>query len=523
MILQIITRSLALSCCCVLALQAEVGVESGEAPDLLRIEDAIDQALSHNLGLIAARYNPPDARDAVIIEESVFDPAFFGSMSTSESLAAASSSSLDSASVPESETRRAGLGVDQRIVTGATVTLDSNITRNRSNNNAARNPDYSTDVGLSLRQPLLKDAWSRVNLAPLARAQASADQSIFKLRSDVLDVIADTEIAYWNLAYAKAARALTASSIKLAENLLEENRERERLGLVTPLEVLQAETELVNQQDGIIEADRAIEDAKDALRRVIGSDSFLDPLPDDIRVLPLPDSMEKLRPMDAVVRDTILSDADAMAQEKVIEVERINQLLAQDETRPDLDLTAGVDYRGRDDNGSDAYRGALNGDGYAWNVGLELRVPWGFRDARARARQAGRGVERATVELYDLKQQKALAARMAWRAAKAGAERIEVARKALDLNQESFEQERARYGSGVVAYRQVLEAQRDFDQARSNYLSALIDTLRAKVRLSRVDGTILARHGFDWSLVDRLAEAPDLETHPILKEIEKNP
>jgi outer membrane protein TolC len=491
-----------------------------EQTDVLPLEAAIDQALAHNLGLITARYRPANAQDDVIIEEAAFDPELFGSVSMRERQAAASGSSLDSTSVPESEDRTARVGVDKRLSTGATVTVDSNINRSSSNNNAARNPDYSTDVGLSLRQPLLKDAWSRVNLAPLARAKATASQSVFQLRSDVLDVMAETEIAYWNLAYAKASRALIVSSLELAENLLEENRERERLGLVTPLEVLQSETELLNQQEAIIQAERAIEDAEDALRRVMGNASFLDSLEGDITVFGIPQKLPELRPIAAVVSDTILSDADAMAQERAIEVARINALLARDETRPDLDATAGVDYLGRDDEGRSAYRGAYNADGYSWNVGLELRFPWGFRDARAQVRQAERNFERETVELYDLKQQKALAARNAWRAVHSGQKRIEVTRKALALNEESFEQERARYGSGLTAYRQVLEAQRDFDSARGNFLSAQIETLRAIVRLSRVDSTILQRNGFTWDKVDALSEAPNLNDHPLLEEID---
>ena len=332
-------------------------------------------------------------------------------------------------------------------------------------------------------------------------------------------MISNKEIAYWNLAFTQAELTLIASSINLAENLLEENRERERLGLVTPLEVLQAEAELVNQQEDVIQAERAIEDAQDVLRELMGSVSFLDDLSGDVAVRPLPAELSILRPMAVVVRDTILSDSDAQAQERAIEVQHINKILAEDDTRPDLDLTARVNYTGRDSDGERAYRDAYNAAGYDWNVGLELRFPLGFREARANVRKADRNLERETVRLYAIKQQKALAARSAWRAVNAGQKRIEVTRTALRLNQETFEQARARYGAGLVAYRQVLEAQRDFDQARSNYLSAMIDTLRATVRLSRVDGTILARNGFTWEMMEALSEAPDLKTHPILKEI----
>jgi len=502
--------------------QVDAAASADSAADVLELQAAIDQALAFNLGLATARYRPANAREEILIEESAFDPTWFGAASLQEQQAAAAASTLDSASTPQSESRQARIGLDQRLSTGATVSLESDLGRRASNNNAARNPDYGSSVGLSLRQPLLRDAGTRVNLAPLARARLSLDQSIFELRSAILDVIAETEIAYWNLAAARADAALIGSSIELATNLLEENRERERLGLVTPLEVLQAETELINQQEQLIRAEQAIDDAQDSLRRVMGSSSFLKNLDADaLPVRALPTAMPALRPLDTVVQDTILSDADARAQEKAVEVQRINQLLAEDATRPDLSLVGGIDYLGRDSDGLTAYEGAYQADGYSWSLGLELRVPWGFREAKARSRQATRNVERETIVLYDLKQQKALAARNAWRAARTGLKRIEVTSQALRLNEEAFEQERARYGSGLVAYRQVLEAQRDFDQARSNYLAAIIDTTRASVRLSRVDGTILERNGFTWEVLDPLSRAtPQLEDHPLLMPIE---
>jgi len=479
----------------------------------LPLRAAIASALEYNLGLRIAAYAPANALDSVEIEEAQFDPSLFGSASLQERQSAASSSSLDNASIPESENRRASAGIDKRFSTGATVTVDSAINRSLSNNNAARNPDYGSDVGFSIRQPLLKDAWSTVNLAPLARAKVTAERSIFELRSDVLDLVLDTEIAYWNLAYTRADRALTASSLALAENLLEENSERERLGLVTPLEVLQAEAEVLNQQEATIQAERAIEDAQDTLRRAMGQTDFIETITDEVIVTSLPETMEPLRPIGDVVKDTVLSDVDAKAQERRIEVERINRILAQDETRPDLDLTAGVTYLGRDQDGNTAYRGAYNADGYDWAVGLEVRMPWGFREARARARQADRNLEQATLQLYDIKQEKALAARIAWRSASAGLKRIEVTRAAMVLNEEAFEQERARFGSGLVPYRSVLEAQRDFDRAKSNYLLSLIETLRASVRLSRVDGTLFARNGLDWDTVEPYTQltAPTVE------------
>ena len=484
-----------------LALFIITGILSAEDAEL-PLRAAIASALEHNLDLRIATYAPVNALDSVAIEEARFDPSLFASTSLQERKSAARSSALDDDVIPKSDNRRVRAGIDKRFSTGATLTLDSSTTRSYSNNNAARNPDYGSDVGLVIRQPLLKDAWSTVNLAPLARAKVTAERSLFELRSEVLDLVLNTEIAYWNLAYTRADKALIASSLALAENLLEENGERERLGLVTSLEVLQAEAEFLNQQEAIIQADRAIEDARDVLRHAMGQTDFMQTISGDILVTSLPDRMEPLRPIGEVVKDTVLSGVDAKVQERRVEVERINRILAQDKTRPNLDLTAGVTYLGRDQDGNTAYRGAYNADGHDWTLGLEVRMPWGFRDARARARQAERSLESATLQLYNIKQEKALAARKAWRSASAGFKRIEVTRASVVLNEEAFEQERARYGSGLVPYRSLLEAQRDYDRSKSNYLQSIIETLRATVRLSRVDGTLLARNGLDWNAVE---------------------
>lgn len=474
--------------------------------DDLSLNRAIATALENNLGLRISSLEPGNAFDSIEIEEARFDPSLFGNASLSERQSAARDSALDNAATPQSENRRARAGVEKLFSTGATVSVDSSINRNSSNNNAARNPDYASDVGLSLRQPLLRGAWSTVNLAPLARAKVNAQRSLFELRSDVLDLVLETEIAYWNLAFARADRALIASSLKLAQNLLEENKERERLGLVTPLEVLQAEAEILNQQEAIIQAERAIEDAEDALRRAMGEVDFSGPITNTFNVDSLPEWIDTLRPMDAVVLDTLKNDDDAKAQERRIEVERINRMLAEDATRPNLDLTAGVNYLGRDIRGAEAQRGALRADGSDWNVGLEVRLPWGFREEKARERQAARNLEQSELQLADIKQEKALAARNAWRSANAGLKRIEVTRAALALNEKTFEQERARFGSGVVPYRNVLEAQRDLDRSQSNYLSSIIETLRATVRLSRVDGSLFERNGLSWNITGAFAQ-----------------
>ncbi|MEC7274393.1 MAG: TolC family protein [Verrucomicrobiota bacterium] len=492
-------------------------------PKILPLQHAISTALEHNLGLRIAAVATANAMDSVQIESAAFDTEIFGSFSSQARQSAATNSTLDSALLPESDNRRARLGVDKRFATGTVATVNSSINRRDSNNNAVRNPDYGAEVSLLIRQPLLKGAWTKINLAPVARAKVNAERSLFELRSDVLDLLLETEIAYWNLAYAKADCALITSSLALAENLLDENTERERLGIVTPLEVLQAKAEVLNRKENIIQAERLIQDSEDNLRRYMGEADLISESTGNIVVSDLPKALGALRPMQEVLHDTLFSDVEAKAQERRIEVERINRVIAQDATRSELDLTARLSYLGRDNDGRGAYKGAYNRDGYDWNVGVEIRIPWGFRESRIRARQATRNLEKASLQLYDIKQEKALAARSAWRSVATGLKRIEVTRSAMEINEQAFLQERARYGSGLVAYRSVLEAQRDFDLAKSKYLKSFIETLRAVVRLGRVDGTLLSRNGFSWNTAKSESKITASHVVPLVNKISKSP
>ena len=133
----------------------------GIAEPTLALEEALAEALENNLDLVISRFGPEDARDDLIAAESQFDWELFSLTELSERQAAAASSSLDSALAPESENRRLWAGAEKDLSTGGLVTLDAGINRSATNNNAARNPDYGSDVGVRIRQPLLGGAWGR--------------------------------------------------------------------------------------------------------------------------------------------------------------------------------------------------------------------------------------------------------------------------------------------------------------------------------------------------------------------------
>ena len=477
-----------------------------DAPRELSLREAVNRALEQNLGLIVERYQPGLFEDEITVAQSQFDPSIRIRSNANEELSPLASSTLEGAAQPESDFRRFSVVVDKKISTGGTVELITSMNRSETNSTFATiNPDYFSEIAISLEQPLLNGAGRKVNLAPIARAKAAHSQSLLELRRRAFNVLANIEINYWNVAYAVARKALQESSIEVAEQLLEETEEKERLGLATQVDVLQASANLASRREAVILASQAIDDAVDRLYSSMGELRTRNPALD---VYPLPESEITVPDFDLTYKKARELDLDMQIQKEVINQREIDVTVARNNKLPDLDLTVSGGYLGRDTDGSSSYGNAFDGDGYAWSAGLEFNVPWGNREDRTRHRQTKRILEREEVRLDDIEQDMLRSLRSAWRAVAAGKERLEANQFSVEVNEERFDKERAQLEAGISTFRVVLEAQEDLDEARLRHLDARIDSIRAVVQLTRLDGTILERNGFIWQDLDRLTETP---------------
>ncbi len=488
------------------------------APMQLTLREAIDLALEKNLGLSITRYSPGISLDTLTVAEAAFDPTINASLTADESGSPPSSSlSGVSSGRAVNADQQFNLSVDKRFTYGTEVSLGTRLNRATTNSsNALLNPDYSTRLGLSFRQPLLSGFGQTVNLADVTKARIGLRSSRLEVRREVLDLIADVEMAYWNLAAARQRQALYISNLRLAKSLLEENLERERVGLATRLDVLQAEASLAARSEDVILAQETADNAEDGLRSVLGvlySES-LNPL----AVEPLPENDPELPEFRDSVTGALSSDMDSQIQLELIDQLGVDVKVANNNTLPDLDLYAGAGVLGRESSADYSYKSAFESKGYDWNVGLEFSMPWGMRAQEARLRSSVRSVYRAETRLAEIQQELMRRLRLAWRSIASGRERLATTRASLRLNEESFEQERARYDAGLSNFRNVLEAQRDFDNAKLRHLAALYDLRQAVVLLARLDGRLLARHGFNWDEVDDGTQTPPTPIAPLSEE-----
>jgi outer membrane protein TolC len=459
---------------------------------------AINAALESNFSFRIAALDPEIARQGVTRAESAFDSELFASGRVSQS---EQSTTFSQTLGTSSDNRNWLVGARKRLAYGTTVTAQTNLDRRDSNAGVnTSNLSQAADISLSVRQPLLRGFGRDVNLAQVEGAQAGLAASEQSFRDTVLQVLAETERAYWAVARLQEQLALNESSLEVAEALLKEARERLRVGVVTQIEVLQAEAARAERLEEIIETRRNLGDALDLLYLYMGAVPAASALSMDAgpRVAEMAD--EAGSPPDfAEILELALREDPVLAQQEALIAQREWDITsARSDTRPTLDLVLSGAYTGVDDRYADeAFEGALARDGHAWAVGLEFSMPWRMRGEKATLLASEKQLEQEMLRYQELKQRLFREVRSAWRNLDAVNQSVEAARLTVGLQEATFEREKSKYEEGLSVFRDVLEVQRDLDQARIRLLLSKYNRLSSEIDIARLTGQILDRHGIE--------------------------
>lgn len=449
----------------------------------LTLEECVARALNKNFDLQLQQFDRRNAMEDVNVADAFYDPTFFSTA------ALAGRKTLAGNSTQEQAVR---LGVSQRLVTGADVTLSSSLARSKERPYSAPplfNPVYNSDLALSITQPLLQGFGVTINRAAIERARLGVARANYDFKSVVLSLIRNVEAAYYNLAFAREQLAVRKSSLDVAQTLLDENKARLDTGVATNLDVLQSEVGVANARRDLLLASQAVTDSEDELLDLIGRFEFQSSL----GPVQLPDIAPALAvSFERSYELALANSPDYAARRVVAEQLKLDVAVAKNNRLPAVDLGAAVGYNGEDrDNPGGSFSSAASGDAYNWQVDLTVSVPWGLRAERARYRQALNSLNRQETFIQQLDQTLLFQVRAAVRAVETNRETVSVSALATRLSEQQFETEKARYESGLSTYRFVEDSRQDLDTARVNELLAKVNLRIALAELARLEGTSL--------------------------------
>jgi len=453
----------------------------------MTLRSCIERALADNLEIRAERINPSIATWGVVQQEGVFDPAFVAGATYNESSTPQSTGDAD-------VTRQfnPSLGLAGTLPTGTGYGLSLSDYRT----GGSRYPDYlyTGSAAITLTQPLLKNYGLDPNLAYVRVARKKRDIAVQNFALLVMTTISDVSKAYYELVYAIENHKALREDLDRAKRLLDENRKRVQVGVMSPLDVTQAEAGVAEREEAVIVAERAIKDNENALKRLISS---------DVRFL----LSETLVPLDyplveMIEADTARSTRTALEQRPDFiaakhEVERQNILVKYNRNQlwPELDLQASYGMNGLAGSGFHTLTARqLGNDNNAWGVGLSISFPIGNRQARANYHIARLDREQALLTLKQLEQNIVVAVDNAVGRVQTNLKRVDATRAASRLAEESLKAEETKLRAGTSTSFLVLQAQSQLAAARSAEIRARADYSESLVELSRVEGGTLRKN-----------------------------
>jgi outer membrane protein TolC len=445
----------------------------------LTLVDCVQRALTRNFDVEIGRFDTANAAANVDIARATFDPVVRASSTRS-------GYRLEGASRAVSGWNNR-VGASQHLVTGADVTVSTGLNRTRNRSTNPYNPAYDSDVALTVSQPLLKGAGLAANRSALEQARLGIDRSGQVYRGTMMDIVRDTEVAYYELHFTRRQLVVRRLSLEAAQRLLSENSAKRDEGVLTDLEVLTAEVGVATQQRSVLLAEQQLHNAEDALRALIGQFELDAPLGETAFV----GATETAPTVEDTFARAKTAQPEFLAQQAVIEQLRVQLESVRRNRLPQLDLSTTLGYDAQRRTASDAIDDLPGSDGYNWQVGLELVYPLGARGERARLIQATNDLSRARLQQRQLEQDILVRARSSVRAVDTSREAVRVATLASELSEKQYELEKARFDAGLSTARRVLDAQADLDDARVALLSSQVDLLTAFANLRRLEGLSL--------------------------------
>jgi outer membrane protein TolC len=498
---------------------------SAERP--LSLEEAIAYALQKNESIFIERESVSAAKAGVSGSKGAYDPMLEVGGEWRRDVVPSNSpfsGAPPGEDAPTVESAEADVSISQYLPSGGTVSLRASGSRVTTDGTFyLLSPAYSTQVGVELRQPLLRNLRTDAARVTIRVANAEQERALAAFRQQITETIAAVERAYWALIAARRDVEVRAESVRLAEEQLSETQIRIQSGAAPEDEIAQPRAELERRRGEQLAAQEAASRAENALKILILSDVDAELWTDQFAPAEeaevTPETVDVAAAMERALRSRPeLAVAAAVVQRRAAET-----AFARDGVWPSLDAVVSYDRYGLAGTKNpaaaavpglpdstaggaigdlgDSFSRLGDGDFYAARAGVVLGLPIRNRTARGAAAAAHSAERQAEADLARLRKTIRVEVLDAIAALQTAAQRIEAARSGREQAEVQLAAERDRYGAGLSINFLVLTRQNDLSLARLTEISALTDYRTARTELARATGSLLELRRID---VDKL-------------------
>jgi outer membrane protein TolC len=476
-----------------------------ERRETISLADAAIRALQHNLDISISRQTKESRQADITVEQAKFDPTLSVNGQYNRTVNplnrpvfGATNFALNNITTFDQRNHSVTLDATTNLPTGGNVDLNYSPARTSVNQNVAGgflfNPSYTGGLALTFTQPLLRNAGIDVTKTFIRVAQNNAVVEEHVFRDRVLTVLTTVEQTYWEVVFANENLKVAEAALKAAQELLAANRAKAKAGIMSIVDVLQAEAAVASRVEQILVADKAIRDQEDQLRRLLNPAE--EDLRQDLRLTPLDQPVVTLEPIslqEAI--DIAIEQRPEIAQAmKNMETSDLNTKFAKNQILPTLSFQGTMGMAGLGKDYGDSINRNFNGDYYNYGAGLVLSYPLGNRSAWSTYNKRQLEAKNAEASLVSVRQQIIVGVREAVRRVQTDFKRIETTRSARIMAEKQLQAEQERLKVGLSTTRFVLDFQRDLATAQGNELRATVDYNKSLSNLSRHKATTLDRY-----------------------------
>jgi len=478
----------------------------------LPLKLALGIALENNLDIQTEKISIPISEKVIIEKDALFDPSLFGEF-TNRRFEQQTSSALSGTPIFKENEQHGKLGIRKLFRFGLEAETYIESGRYRDNSDfEGLDPQYKNFFIFSLRQPLLEDFGSDINTTDIniAKNDLKIMQNAFV--SQAITTLNQVEETYYDLSGSIESLGLRKESLRLAEELLSDNRKRFKAGITHIGQVQEAETAVASRQEEVIAAHQEVKDVTNILKNMLQIQASSPLYPINFRTERLVPRDEKIPSVAEAYKKALAKRPDYVQKKIVVKNKDVLLKYRKNQLLPRLDLIgtfglnglsgeaeaisfAGMSSKSPFGGGyGDSWDHLIDGDGYEWLIGLTIDIPLGNRADRSRYEQSNLDKKRAVMELKNLEDKIDLEIKVAMEDIQSSLDRIDVAEKFVSLAATSLHQEEERMKEGLSDTFRILIFQNGLIDAEIRKVRALVDYRKALARLYMAMDSNIERH-----------------------------
>ncbi len=483
----------------------------------LSLQKVIEITLKNNLDIAVERIDPKINEENITVESSAFDPTLFADVSIDKSNSP-SASAFASPDVSKEENINFSTGLKQTFKTGASYELKFESTRNITNSEfSGLDPQFNSFIDFDITQPLLKNFGTDLNTRKIKIATNNRDISQKEFKDVVIQSISDVQIIYWDLVFKRDDLRVKKQSLDLAKDLENRVKIQVDVGVLPPLEILQAQSEVAAREEAVIITENEIKDLEDQLKTKLNFPPDAEEWNLALTPTDSPSFSAETFQLEKFLK-IALENRPKMEQLKLdLDNKQIDVAYKENQLYPTIDLVASFGLNGISGDAvpvtsqssgttqTTRFGGAyersvsrsLSGDHYSYDIGLKFEYPFGNRSAKSSLIASKLEVEKTLIEMKNLEQQITLEVKEAVREIQTNIKRVHVTGVSKNLAEEKLKAEEKKFEVGLSTSFKVLEFQKDLAEEQSKEIKAIIDYTESIVDLYRVSGITLEKNNIE--------------------------